>query len=345
MDHLPKTFKSAWIEKKGDPIKIIDREMPKSLAPHEVLIKVEACGICASDHMLVDGVFPFVKLPGCPGHEVIGKVAATGSEANEYLKVGTRVGAGWTGSCCYQCDPCRAGHFVLCEKGSINGITRDGGWAEYMVATDNALALVPEGLDSAEAAPLMCAGVTTFNSMRNVTTCRPGDLVAIQGIGGLGHLAVQFARAMGFRVAAISTSPSKKDLALKLGAHHYIDASAEKPEVALQKLGGAKMIVATAPHASAIEPLLSALAYDGTLLVLGASDPLKMDVVPMLMKRLTLRGWPSGTGFDSQQTLEFSALTGIKSTVERYKLEDVVTGYQRTMTNKAVFRSVIVFDS
>ncbi|KAI8909920.1 GroES-like protein [Powellomyces hirtus] len=338
---LPKTYKAIEVQSKGGDFKIVDKDL-KLPAKNEVLVKVQACGICHSDSLSKDGIYP-IKYPIVPGHEVVGKIVAVGDDAKEW-KVGDRVGTGWEGGHCNACIPCRKGAFVSCDNGTINGVFKAGGYAEYCIIRKESVVRVPEELDAAEVAPLLCAGVTVFNSMRN-TPAHAGDVVAIQGIGGLGHLAIQYARAMGFYTVALSTSDDKKELAMKLGANEFIGTKDVKKQVeGLQKLGGAKIILATAPHADSIGPMTDGLGLDGTLLVVAAAGPVTVNTNTMIAKRVALRAWASGSAIDSEETIKFAQHSGIKCHVERFKMNDVEKGYEKMMTNKARFRSVLVFE-
>jgi len=334
--------KAAQINKPGDKFHIVEREVPK-LGDGEVRVRVQACGVCHSDSFTREGTFPGITYPRVPGHEVIGLVDALGAGVQGWQK-GDRVGVGWHGGHCFTCDPCRRGDFMLCENGEICGVTYDGGYQEYMVARAEALARVPEALDSAEAAPLLCAGITTYNALRH-SQARPGDLVAIQGIGGLGHLAVQYANRMGFRTVAISGGADKAGLAKKLGAVEYIDASAEDPGQALKAMGGARLVLATAPNAQAIESVLGGLGAEGQLLLVAACrDPIKVPPLLLIGGRRSIAGWPSGHAADAEDTLNFSALTGSLPQVETFPLERVEEAYERMMSNKARFRVVLTLE-
>jgi len=320
-------------------LELVERKLPE-LKKGEVLVRVEACGVCHSDSLPIFGHWPNLKFPIVPGHEVVGTVVAVDADAKRW-KIGSRVGRGWHGNHCFECHGCLSGDFYACSKSGTTGISFDGGYGEYMVAPWEALAAVPANLSSADAAPLLCAGLTVFNSMRNMKVM-PGSLVAIQGIGGLGHYAVQFARKMGFRVAAISTSDDKRQLATELGAHDYIDTSKVKAAEALQKLGGAKMIVATAFDSKAVAGLVDGLGQDGILLVLGAAhDAMAISSIGLISQRRVVQGWPSGVPQDAEDTMAFAALQGIKSYVETFPLEKAQEAFDRMMSNKARFRVVI----
>lgn len=332
-------MKAAQVQEKGGDFVIVDLDKPKP-APKEILIKVEACGICHSDAFVKDGTFPGIEYPRVPGHEVVGIVEEVGQEVNMWKK-GQRVGVGWHGGHCFECDPCRKGDFVNCENAKVSGISYDGGYAEFMTAPQEAVAAIPEELSSAEAAPLLCAGITVFNALRN-SGIKPGDLVAVQGIGGLGHLAVQYAVKMGMRTVAISHSDSKKNLAKKMGATHFINTEKEDPARALQKLGGAKLILATAPVSKAITAVVDGLGVDGKLLSVAATgEPISVSPMQLLMGRKSVAGWPSGTAKDSEDTLDFSALTGTVPMIEEYPLDEVNQAYKRMINNKARFRVVL----
>lgn len=332
-------MKAAQVKEKGGDFILVDMDKP-SPKENEVLIKVEACGICHSDAFVKNGVFPGMEFPRVPGHEVVGIVEEVGQNVKNWKK-DQRVGVGWHGGHCFECEPCRRGDFISCENAQISGISYDGGYAEYMCAPKEAIAAIPEELSSAEAAPLLCAGITVFNALRN-SGIKPGNLVAVQGIGGLGHLAVQYAAKMGMRTVAISTSDDKKDLAKELGAHHFINTDEKDAAEELQKLGGAKLILATAPYSKAITSVIGGLGTDGKLLMVAATgDPIEVSPMELLMGRKSVAGWPSGTAMDSEDTLNFSALTGTKPTIEEFPLDKVNEAYDRMINNKARFRVVL----
>lgn len=332
-------MKAAQIKEAEGEFHIVDIVKPTPKA-NEVLIKVQACGICHSDAFVKDGTFPGIEYPRVPGHEVIGTVEETGADVNMWNK-NQRVGVGWHGGHCFECEPCRRGDFISCENAKVSGISYDGGYAEYMCAPQEALVAVPDELKSEEAAPLLCAGITVFNALRN-SGITAGDLVAIQGIGGLGHLAIQYANKMGMKTVAISTSDDKKDLATKLGAHHFINASSEDAAEQLQKLGGAKLILGTAPSGKAMTSVLGGLGIDGKLLMVGATpEPVEVSPMEMLMGRKSVAGWPSGTPADSEDTLNFSALFDTKAMIEEYSLDDVNEAYEKMINNKSRFRVVL----
>jgi len=329
------------VREANGPFVMAERPIPEP-GPGEVRLKVEACGVCHSDAIVKYAALPGVELPRVPGHEVAGVIDALGSGVRQFAE-GDRVGAGWHGGHCFTCDSCRRGRFRDCLEMSnavITGITRDGGYADYMIARAESLARIPDGLDATAAGPLLCAGITTFNALRN-SGARPGDLVAVQGIGGLGHLGVQYARKMGFHTVAISRGADKADLAEKLGAHRYIDAKAEDPVEALQSLGGADVLLATAPNAEAISAVIDGLSARGTLmLVAGAPEPMQVSAFSMLSGR-RIHGWPSGSAIDSEDTLNFSALHNIQAQIETYPLEQANDAFERMMSNQVRFRAVL----
>jgi D-arabinose 1-dehydrogenase-like Zn-dependent alcohol dehydrogenase len=324
----------------GADFKPVEADIPNP-GPGEVRIKVSACGICHSDSVVKEGQWPGLKFPRVPGHEVAGVIDKLGDGVRGWA-AGDRVGVGWHGFHCGYCDRCRSGDFITCVNEKVTGIHFDGGYQEYMVVSTTALARIPEGLKFSEAAPLMCAGVTTFNALRH-TGAQPGELVAVHGIGGLGHLAVQFARQSGFHVAAIGRGKDKEDLAKKLGAHVYIDGASKDPSAELQRLGGAKVILATAPAGEAMAQLVGGLAVDGKLMAIAiAAEPLPISVVPLITKRLSIHGWPSGTAKDSEETLNFAALTGVRPMIEEFPMADAAKAYDRMITSKVRFRAVLV---
>lgn len=332
-------MKAAQIQEKGGDFILVDIDKPTP-KKGEILIKVEACGICHSDAFVKEGAFPGIEYPRTPGHEVVGMVEKVGADVDKW-KVGQRVGIGWHGGHCFECEQCRRGDFINCENAKISGISYDGGYAEYMTAPQEAIAVIPEELSSAEAAPLLCAGITVFNALRN-SGIKPGDVVAVQGIGGLGHLAIQYASKMGMRTVAISTSDNKKELAKDLGAHHFINTKNSDPAEELQKLGGAKLILATAPNSEAITSVINGLGVDGKLLMVAATgEPVEVSPLQLIMKRKSVAGWPSGTAIDSEDTLNFSALTGTKPMIEEYPLSDVKKAYDRMINNESRFRVVL----
>ncbi|HTM11049.1 MAG TPA: alcohol dehydrogenase [Verrucomicrobiae bacterium] len=322
------------------PFEIVERDIPEPPAG-AVRVKIEACGICHSDSLTKEGLWPGIQYPRVPGHEIAGVIDALGSNVAGWTR-GERVGIGWHGGHCGYCDSCRRGSFVTCQIALlIPGISYDGGYADYAISPAGALARIPDGLTFVEAAPLMCAGVTTFNSLRN-SGARPGDLVAVLGIGGLGHLGVQFAAKMGCNTVAIARGKDKEELALKLGAARYIDSSATDAAAELMKMGGAKVILATATSGKAMTALLGGLGIDGKLVVLGAADaPIEASSILLIMGRRSITGWPSGSSIDSEDTLAFSALTGIRPMTEVVSLDRAAEGYERMMSGKARFRVVL----
>jgi len=319
---------------------LVEREIPQPAAG-QVRIKIEACGVCHSDAMTKEGLWPGIEYPRAPGHEIAGVIDALGNGVGGWT-TGQRVGVGWHGGHCGYCDSCRRGDFVTCQIAlQIPGIGYDGGYAEYMIAPAGTLARIPDDLSAIDAAPLMCAGVTTFNPLRN-SGARPGDLVAVLGIGGLGHLGIQFAAKMGFKTVAIARGGDKEPLARKLGANSYIDSKAQDPAKELLKLGGAKVVLATVTNGDAMSAVLGGLGVNGKLIVLGAAaEPLQVQGIPLLMGRRSILGWPSGSSIDSQDTLAFSAQTGVRSMNEIFPLERAAEAYDHMMSGKARFRAVL----
>jgi D-arabinose 1-dehydrogenase-like Zn-dependent alcohol dehydrogenase len=336
---MPK-MRVAQVVRANGPFEIVEREIPEP-APGQVRIKVEACGICHSDSMTKEGLWPGIQYPRVPGHEVAGIIDVLGTDVAGW-KQGQRVGVGWHGGHCGYCDSCRRGDFVTCQIAlQVPGIAYDGGYAEYMIAPAGALALIPEGLSAVEAGPLMCAGITTFNSLRN-SGARPGELVAVLGIGGLGHLGVQFAAKMGFRTVAIARGTDKEPLARKLGSFHYIDTEVQDPAAELLKLGGAKIILATVTSGKAMSAVLGGLGVNGKLIILGAAgEPLEVPAIPLILGRRSIMGWPSGSSIDSRDTLSFAALTGVRAMNEIFPLERAAEAYEHMMSGKARFRAVL----
>ncbi|HWA93253.1 MAG TPA: alcohol dehydrogenase [Terracidiphilus sp.] len=333
------TGRSMQVPSPGAPFQLTQKEFPEP-GPGHVRIKVQACGVCHSDSLTKEGHWPGIQFPRAPGHEVAGIVDAVGPDV-PLFKPGQRVGLGWHGGHCNFCEPCRRGDFILCQNQLVSGISFDGGYADYVIAPANALALMPDELSPSDAAPLLCAGITTYNALRNAGA-RPGDTVAILGIGGLGHLAVQYAAKSGYRTVAIARGADKGPLAKQLGAHLYIDSTTQNPAEELQKIGGAKIILATVTSAKALEWVVDGLAPAGKFLLIGAPDgPVVIQPFPMLLGRRTVAGWPSGTGMDSEDTLNFSALTGVRSMNEVYPLEQAEEAYARMMSGKARFRVVL----
>ena len=327
------------VPKAGGAFELVEREIPQP-GPGTVRIKVQACGVCHSDVLAKEGLLPGTQYPRVPGHEVAGVIDAVGAGVAGW-KTGDRVGVGWHGGNCGYCANCRRGNAFACQTEMlITGLTSDGGYADYMIAPATAVARIPEGLTAVEAAPLMCAGVTTFNCLRH-TGAGPGDLVAVQGLGGLGHLGVQFAAKMGFRTVAIARGAEKEALARKLGAHEYIDSAAKDPAAELKKLGGAKAIAATVTDAAAMGSVLGGLGANGVLMVVGAAGPLEVNLVNMIFGSTAIKGWYSGTAADSEDTLAFAALTGVRSMNEVMPLERASEAYDRMMSGKARFRVVL----
>ena len=335
-------MKAMQISEPGSDFELVEKDIPTP-SENEVLIKVEACGICHSDQFTKEGAMPGIEYPRVPGHEVIGTVQEMGDDVALWDE-GQRVGVGWHGGHCFECEPCRRGDFINCENAQVTGIHYDGGYAEYLVAPAEAVAGVPDELSSEEAAPLLCAGITTFNALRN-SNLGPGDLVAVQGIGGLGHLAVQYANKFGCEVVAISRGTDKKELAEDLGAHHFIDAKAQDAAEELQKLGGAKVILATAPNSEAMSSVVDGLGRDGRMMVVGATmDPIEVSPMQLIMGRKGVEGWPSGDATGSEDTLKFSALQGIAPKIETYPLEEANEAYDRMINNEARFRVVLTMN-
>jgi D-arabinose 1-dehydrogenase-like Zn-dependent alcohol dehydrogenase len=332
-------MKVAQIPKAGADFQIVEREIPKPGAGH-VLIKVQACGVCHSDMFTKEGVWPGIQYPRVPGHEVAGVIDELGDGVSGWKK-GQRAGVGWHGGHDGTCLACRRGDFGNCQNLKIAGISYDGGYQQYMVAPVEALTAMPESLGDVEAAPLLCAGITTFNALRH-SGAVPGDLVAVLGIGGLGHLGVQFANKFGYKVAAIGRGPENAALATKLGASVYIDNRATNPAEALQKLGGAQVILATAPSSKAMSELVDGLAPNGKLMVVGASlDPIQVTPVQLISGSRTIQGWASGTPADAEDTLRFAELTGVRPMIETYPLEKAAEAYARMMSGSAQFRVVL----
>lgn len=332
-------MRAVQVPRPGGPFEIVEREIPQP-GPGTVRIKVQACGICHSDSLTKEGLMPGIQYPRVPGHEVVGVIDAVGAGVPNW-KPGQRVGVGWHGGNCGYCANCRRGDVFACQTVTyVTGITSDGGYAEYMIARSEAVAMVPAELNPVEAAPLMCAGITTFNCLRH-SGAGPGEVVAILGLGGLGHLGVQFAAKMGFRTVGIARGADKEPLAKKLGAHDYIDSAEQDPAAALQKLGGAKVILATVTAADAMRAVVGGLAVNGTLMVIGAAGPFEISPLQLLSGRTAIKGWYSGTSIDSEDTLAFSVLTGVRSMNEVFTLERVNEAYERMMSGHARFRAVL----
>ena len=335
------SMRAVQVSRPGGPLELVERPIPEP-GPEHVRIKVSACGICHSDVLTKEGAWPGIEFPRVPGHEVIGVIDAVGQDVPPRWEAGQRVGVGWHAWHCGYCDSCRRSDFFACQTGiQVTGIAFDGGYADYMIAPATALALVPGELPAIEAAPLMCAGLTTFNALRN-SGARPGDLVAILGIGGLGHLGVQYAAKMGFRTAAIARGKDKEPLARQLGAAYYIDSQSTDPAAALAKLGGAKVVLATVTHGPAMTATLGGLAPRGRLLVLGAAEtPIEASPLVLIMARRAIEGWYSGTSIDAEDTLNFSAHMGVKPMNETYPLERAAEAFDRMLSGAARFRVVL----
>jgi D-arabinose 1-dehydrogenase-like Zn-dependent alcohol dehydrogenase len=332
-------MKVAQVSKPGGDFEIVEREVPKP-GPRQIRIKVEACGVCHSDVLTKEGLWPGIQYPRAPGHEVAGIVDEVGAGVSEW-KAGQRVGVGWHGGHDGTCRECRRGDFGNCRNMTVCGIHYDGGYEQYMVAPAEAVAAIPDTLSDVDAAPLLCAGITTYNALRH-SGALPGDLVAVQGIGGLGHLGVQFAHKFGYQVAAIGRGPENAALAKKLGASLYIDSQSTNAVEALQKLGGAKVILATAPSSKAMSELFDGLGPNGKLFVIGASfDPLQVTPLQLINGSRSIQGWASGTPADSEDTLRFAELTGVRPMIETYPLEKAGEAYARMMSGKAQFRVVL----
>jgi len=332
-------MKVAQIPKAGADFQIVEREVPTPGAG-QVRIKVQACGVCHSDVITKEGALPAIQYPRVPGHEVAGIIDELGAGVSEW-KQGQRVGVGWHGGHDGTCSSCRRGDFINCRNQKIAGITYDGGYQEYMLAPVEALAAIPEGLSDVDAAPLLCAGITTFNALRH-SGALPGDLVAVQGVGGLGHLGIQFANKFGYRVAAIGRGSENAALAKKLGASVYIDSKATNAAEELQKLGGAQVILATAPSSKAMSALVDGLGPNGKLMVVGATaDPIEVTPIQLIFGSRTIQGWASGTAADSEDTLRFAELTGVRPMIETYPLEKAAEAYARMMSGDAQFRVVL----
>ncbi len=335
------TMRVVQISRPNGSFEIVERQIPEP-GSGSVRIRVQACGICHSDSLTKEGHYPGIQYPRVPGHEVAGVIDAVGLDTAGW-QPGQRVGVGWNGGYCGHCDYCRRGEFFACVTHQVTGITYDGGYAEYMIAPSSAVALMPAELPAAEAAPLMCAGVTTFNALRN-TGARPGDTVAILGLGGLGHLGVQYSAKMGFRTVGIARGKEKEPLAHQLGASVYIDSEAQDPAAELLKLGGAKVILATATSGEAMSAVQGGLAVNGMLLIVGAAPSMQVSPVFLLSGCRSIKGWYSGTSIDSQDTLAFSARTGVRPMNEMFPLERASEAYDRMMSGKARFRVVLTIE-
>jgi D-arabinose 1-dehydrogenase-like Zn-dependent alcohol dehydrogenase len=335
-------MQTAQISKPGGDWELVECNIPEP-GTGQVRVKVEACGICHSDVLVKEGLWPGLQYPRVPGHEVAGHIDAVGDNVRAWRQ-GQRVGVGWHGGHCFVCAQCRRGDFAMCVNRKVTGIDFDGGYAEYMIAPVTALAAIPDALPAEEAGPFMCAGVTVYNALRH-SGARAGEVVAVHGIGGLGHLGVQYARQMGFATVAINRGNDKEPLARQLGAHYYIDAITTAAVTELQKLGGARVILATAPNAQAISALVDGLSASGTLLVPAApAEPLTINVMSLISGRRSVAGWYSGTARDSQDTMEFSALTGVHPMIEKYPLHRVAEAYEHMHSGRVRFRVVLTVD-
>ena len=336
-------MKTIQIPGPGGPLQLVDREIPTP-KPDWVRIRVHACGVCHSDSLAIEGQWPGLKYPLVTGHEIGGVIDEIGSAVTTWKK-GQRVGVGWYGGHCGVCIACRRGDLINCHTAKITGFTHDGGYSEYMVSPAQALAAIPDDLSFEDAGPLMCAGVTTFNALRH-SHAMPGDLVAIEAIGGLGHLAVQFANKFGYRTVAIARGNDAKDLALKLGAHAYIDSDATNPAEELQRMGGAKAILSTVPSGKAMSGMIDGLGDNGKLMVIGASaEPIEVSPIQLIKSMRSIQGWAAGVAADSEDTLSFSAMTGVRPIIEKFPLEQAQQAYERMMSGKARFRVVLTMGS
>ncbi len=334
-----KMMKAVQVSRPNAPFELVEREVP-SPAERQVLIKVEACGVCHSDAFVRAAALPGVTLPRIPGHEIAGRIDAVGPGVTAW-KVGDRVGVGWHGGHCFECIPCRKGQFMNCERAKVTGASHDGGYAEYVVVPWESVARIPADMDAAAVAPLLCAGITTYNALRH-SGARAGDTVAVQGIGGLGHLGIQYAARMGFRTVALSSGADKEELARQLGAHEYVDTNKVPAAEALQKLGGADVVLATAPHGAAIASTVDGLKPRGKLVIVAAPmEPIAVSAFGLLSGR-SIAGWPSGTAMDSEETVAFSKLAGVKARVESFPLEQAEAAFTKMMANKVRFRAVLV---
>ena len=331
-------MRAVQVKSANGPFELVERPIPEPPARH-VRIKIQACGVCHSDSFTKEGAFP-IQYPRVPGHEIMGTVDAIGADVPEW-KPGQRVGVGWYGGHCGHCRSCRRGDFMTCVTAQIPGISYDGGYADYTGVPFEALAAVPDGMNAVEAGPLMCAGITTFNALRN-SGLRAGDVVGVLGIGGLGHLGVQFAAKMGCRTVAIARGDDKAPLARQLGAHHYVDTDRQDAVAELRRLGGASVILATAPSAKAMSAVIEGLAPGGRLMVIGAApDAMAVSSTALILARRSVQGWPSGTSIDIEDTLAFSALTNVRPMVETMPLERAPEAYERMMSGAARFRMVL----
>src|SRR5204863_2833592 len=332
------TMRVAQIPAAKREFEIVERPIPEP-PPRTVRVKVTACGVCHSDALVKEGLWPGIQYPRVPGHEISGTIDAVGDGVTGWTP-GQRVGVGWHGGYCGRCNSCRRGDLFACETQQITGISFDGGYGEYMIAPASAVARFPDDLSPVDSAPLLCAGITTFNALRN-SGARPGDVVAVLGLGGLGHLGVQYAAKMGFKTAAIARGKDKEQLARQLGASHYIDSQSADPAAELAKLGGAKVVLATVTHGPAMSATVAGLAPRGRLMVLGAAESLETSPLVLLSGRRAIEGWYSGTSIDAEDTLAFSVQSGVRSMNEVYPLERAAEAYDRMMSGKARFRVVL----
>jgi D-arabinose 1-dehydrogenase-like Zn-dependent alcohol dehydrogenase len=329
----------AQVGKPGGAFELVEREMPQP-GRGQVRVRVLACGICHSDQLVKENLWPGIQYPRAPGHEVAGVIDEVGPEVIDW-QPGQRVGIGWHGGQCNRCLPCRRGDFTNCVRLKITGISYDGGYQEYMLAPVEALARMPDKLSPEDAAPLLCAGITTFNALRH-SGALPGDLVAIHGVGGLGHLGIQFANKFGFHVVAIGRGAENADLAAKLGARRYLDSSAVNAAEELTKMGGARVILTTAPNSKSMSALIGGLGTNGTMVVVGASpEAIEVSPVQLIVGRRSIQGWASGTPTDSEDTLRFAELSGVRPMIEKYPLSRANEAYDRMLSGKAQFRVVL----
>lgn len=333
------TMRAVVVRSKGGPFELVERDVPTP-ARGEALVRVEACGVCHSDMFAKEGLYPGVSFPVVPGHEVAGSVAALGDGVQGWTQ-GQRVGVGWYGGNCGYCAPCRRGLLIKCQNMGIPGVTMDGGYADYVVVPATALAALPDGMTASAAAPLMCAGVTTYNALR-ATGARPGDTVAVLGLGGLGHLGVQYARKMGFRTVAIARGADKADLAVELGAHDYIDSTASDPAEELSRRGGARVVLSTVTNGPAVASTIAGLGVDGELVVVGAAEePIAVPATALIGDESSIRGHASGTAADSEDALAFSELTGVQARIQELPLEQAGEAYDTMLRGDARFRMVL----
>jgi len=336
-------MKAVQVSKPGGNFELVEKNIPEP-ARNQIRIKVDACGICHSDSLVKDGHWPGLQYPRVPGHEIAGRIDAVGAEVTNW-KPGQRVGVGWHGGHDFTCNACRRGDFINCKNEKITAISHDGGYQEYMVTPAEAVAAIPDDLPAAEAAPLLCAGITVFNALRN-SGARAGDLVAVQGIGGLGHLGIQYARQMGFRTFAIGRGKDKEALARKLGAAHYVDTATGDPVAELQRFGGARVILATAPDSKSMSALVNGLSSNGEFVVVGAAaDPITVTPLQVIVGRKAIRGWASGTAADSEDTMQFSAFSGVRPMIEKFPIEKAAEAYEQMISGRARFRVVLTMSA